>query len=153
MGVLKAGRKTEVWAVDLWDLELEGRNAHYADALIYARFKAQMEMLVAVGRGVPVNHIRGASLDVARDWDKPIGLMHVDALHTFDACYADMDAWGAHVLVGGLMVVHDYFDERMGVMRAVDTWMSRHNTWRLEGKYRSDWGANRRGQIALRKMG
>lgn len=55
-----------------------------------------------------VTPIRGRSLDVARLWVQPIGLLFIDAIHTYEAVLADIDAWAPHLAPGAFVVFHDW---------------------------------------------
>jgi predicted O-methyltransferase YrrM len=55
--------------------------------------------------------IVGASAIVARAWDTPLGLVFIDGGHSREAAHADLDAWGSLVLPGGLLVIHDVFED------------------------------------------
>lgn len=55
--------------------------------------------------------IVGASKTVARAWDTLLGLVFIDGGHSREAAHADLDAWGSLVLPGGLLVIHDVFED------------------------------------------
>jgi len=52
---------------------------------------------------------------------EPVGLLFVDAVHTYEAVLADFDAWHPHLREGSLVCFHDYGRETFpGVTEAVD---------------------------------
>ena len=53
----------------------------------------------------------GASATVASVWTTPLGLVFIDGGHTDRAAQADYSGWAPHVASGGLLVVHDVFDD------------------------------------------
>jgi predicted O-methyltransferase YrrM len=53
----------------------------------------------------------GPSVAVARAWRTPLGLLFVDGGHADDVAMADYEHWSPHVLPGGLLAVHDVFED------------------------------------------
>jgi predicted O-methyltransferase YrrM len=53
----------------------------------------------------------GDSPTVASYWRTPLGLVFIDGGHGRVPAHADYDAWSPHVLLGGLLAVHDVFPE------------------------------------------
>jgi predicted O-methyltransferase YrrM len=53
------------------------------------------------------------SLEVARDWARPVDLLYVDGWHSYAAVIADGEAWLPHLTPGGVVVFDDYvaYDE------------------------------------------
>lgn len=85
----------------LWDdhvdrLDTLGRLRHtLADAGI------EDDLVVVVGR----------SVDVAALWGHPLGLVFIDGGHTEQAAQSDYTSWAPHVAPGGLLVIHDVFED------------------------------------------
>ncbi|MFZ4584651.1 MAG: class I SAM-dependent methyltransferase [Acidimicrobiia bacterium] len=67
--------------------------------------------LEAAGLESVVVPIVGASTMVAKFWNTPLGLCFIDGGHAEDIAMADYDAWAQHVAPGGVLVVHDVFEE------------------------------------------
>lgn len=154
MGVHKGKNHAPIYAVDLWDLPIGERRDIHGEPAVFRRFLAQIDYC-ASGRFLTaedIHPVRGESTEVARDWSIPVGLLHVDALHTYAAVKADLDAWLPHVAPGGRVVMHDYYDRRFGVKRAGDELVASPQ-WILAGKgyYRSEWNPRRRGQLIVRR--
>ncbi len=55
--------------------------------------------------------IVGESTVVAAHWRTPLGLVFVDGGHGAQPAHADYDAWSPHVVQGGLLAVHDVFED------------------------------------------
>lgn len=149
MGSAK-GKGATVTAVDLWDAQPEGRWSRYTTTQARERFMAQMAYIVAAGH-VPeglVRPIQGHSLEVAADWDQPIGLLHIDAMHTVEACGADLRAWTPHVVPGGIVVVHDW--SMKSVRSAVKAWLP-DSGFVTVGTYRWDYRPKSMGQWVGRR--
>lgn len=53
----------------------------------------------------------GHSAVVARHWRTPLALVFIDGGHTRPAVEADYEGWAAHLVPGGLLVVHDVFPD------------------------------------------
>jgi cephalosporin hydroxylase len=65
--------------------------------------------------------LRNFSTVVAKVWSRPVGLLLVDALHTYEAVKADWQAWEGHMAQGSVVVFDDYWPGRFdGVVQAVD---------------------------------
>ena len=55
--------------------------------------------------------IVGDSPTVARDWGTTVGLLFIDGGHALDVAMADYDSWARFVLPGGLLAIHDVFED------------------------------------------
>jgi MMP 1-O-methyltransferase len=53
----------------------------------------------------------GRSATVASLWSTPLGLVFIDGGHTEEAARLDYRSWSPHVLPGGLLVIHDVFED------------------------------------------
>lgn len=47
---------------------------------------------------------------VARHWRTPLGMVFIDGGHSFDAAMNDYRSWASHVLRGGIIAIHDVFE-------------------------------------------
>lgn len=99
--------------------------------------------------------LRARSHDVAPMWTKPIGMLFVDALHTYEGCAGDLADWTPYVAPGGVLVAHDYMTnptpERLaqywwteGPTRAVDEFAHETDSWEPLGVTDWSWAARRR---------
>ncbi len=55
--------------------------------------------------------IVGDSPTVARYWSMPVGLLFIDGGHALDVAMADYEAWSGFVAPGGLLAIHDVFED------------------------------------------
>lgn len=58
-----------------------------------------------------VEGIVGDSAEIARRWETPLGLVFIDGGHSSAAAHADYEGWSRHVVKGGLLVIHDVFED------------------------------------------
>lgn len=99
------GRGARVFAIDHWkgSPEQQGLFPHQ-DCSTYPDFRANMDWLELWDI---VNPITGSTLDVAKTWDKDIGLLFIDADHEYESVRGDFLAWSPFVVVGGWVALHD----------------------------------------------
>ncbi|MDQ4144857.1 MAG: class I SAM-dependent methyltransferase [Actinomycetota bacterium] len=55
--------------------------------------------------------IIGSSPVVASQWGTPLGLVFIDGSHSQSAADADLDGWSPWVVSGGLLAIHDVFED------------------------------------------
>lgn len=55
--------------------------------------------------------VLGDSPTVGRYWTTPLGFLFVDGGHAEDVAMADYDTWVRHVVVGGVLAIHDVFED------------------------------------------
>jgi len=55
--------------------------------------------------------IVGHSVPVARVWRTPLGFLFIDGGHAEDVAMADYAAWSPHVAAGGVLAIHDVFED------------------------------------------
>jgi predicted O-methyltransferase YrrM len=53
----------------------------------------------------------GRSTEIASAWSLPLGLVFIDGGHSEDAAQNDYEHWARHVLRGGLLAIHDVFED------------------------------------------
>lgn len=56
-----------------------------------------------------ITKISGDSVEIAKEWDKPIKVLFIDGNHT--RAREDYEAWKKHVVKGGYILFHDYLPE------------------------------------------
>ena len=55
--------------------------------------------------------IVGDSPTIARHWATGLGLLFIDGGHALDVAMADYQSWARFVLTGGLLAIHDVFED------------------------------------------
>ncbi len=55
--------------------------------------------------------IVGDSPTVGRFWQSPVGLLFIDGGHAEDVAMADYDGWSRFVAAGGVLAIHDVFED------------------------------------------
>lgn len=121
--IYMASGHPDVYGIDPWGLD----GPHLSNELTTRWYggKQGLQNMLATERllakhGLSATLIRGFSTEVAETWDKPVGLLHIDAHHTYIDVMADFAAWQPHLASGATVVFDDYFDRFPGVMQAVD---------------------------------
>lgn len=51
--------------------------------------------------------VKGYFAEVAKTWDKPIDILHIDGRHLYDDVKEDFDTWIKFVRPGGVILLHD----------------------------------------------
>lgn len=51
--------------------------------------------------------IRGYFSEVAKTWDKPIDILHIDGRHRYEDVKEDFEIWSKFVRPGGVILLHD----------------------------------------------
>lgn len=63
---------------------------------------------------------RGLSVEMAKQvTDNSLGLVYLDACHTYECVLADLTAWLPKLVTGGIMAGHDFLMPEYGVQGAV----------------------------------
>lgn len=47
---------------------------------------------------------------VSRSWATPLGLVFIDGGHSLEAARLDYNSWAAHIISGGMLLIHDIFE-------------------------------------------
>jgi hypothetical protein len=55
--------------------------------------------------------VLGDSPTVGAHWQTPVGFLFIDGGHAEDVAMADYETWAHHVLPGGVLAVHDVFED------------------------------------------
>lgn len=56
--------------------------------------------------------IRGYFSEVAKTWDKPIDILHIDGRHRYEDVKEDFETWSKFVRPGGVILLHDTVVEK-----------------------------------------
>lgn len=125
-GVASRSSGGRVWAVDSFagsttiDFEITRYQASLRrlGGTTLTRFRRNMRL---AGCDRHVTPIVSDTTAAARDWTgRPIGLLLVDANHTYESCRDDFLAWRPHLAPGATVMFHDYSSGFPGVIEAVD---------------------------------
>jgi predicted O-methyltransferase YrrM len=54
-----------------------------------------------------VRFVKGYFEDVAQSWEKPIDILHIDGLHTYEAVKQDFTTWSKFLQPNGVILMHD----------------------------------------------
>ncbi|MCU1456955.1 MAG: Methyltransferase domain [Actinomycetia bacterium] len=55
--------------------------------------------------------ILASSTTVGRYWRTPLGFLFIDGGHAEDVALADYESWAGHVAPGGILAIHDVFED------------------------------------------
>jgi predicted O-methyltransferase YrrM len=83
-----------------------------------------------------ITYVRKFSHDALDDVTGPIDLLHIDGAHRYGPASDDIARWGARVVDGGTLLVHDSFSS-VGVTLALATKLTFSGRWRYVGRARS----------------
>ena len=83
-----------------------------------------------------VTYVRKFSHDALDDVPGPIDLLHLDGAHRYKPASDDIATWGAKVVDGGSVLIHDSFSS-VGVTLALATKLAFSGRWRYAGRSRS----------------
>lgn len=59
--------------------------------------------------------LRGDFVSMSKIWTKPIDILHIDGLHTYEAVKNDFECWSKHLNSDGIVLFHDVAIEHFGV--------------------------------------
>lgn len=116
------GNRARIWAVDPWP------DPGYADGddpfemktgdAVYERFllniRGETQEVPNVSYEDLVLPMRMTSKQAETRWrygPTPIGLLFIDAIHTYEGVKADVELWAPYVAVGGWMALNDYYQD------------------------------------------
>jgi len=111
--------------------EIEGFEEEAAEDNVI--FRRNLEKAGVADR---VRHVRKFSHDAHHDVQGEIDVLHIDGAHRFGPARDDIVAWGARVVDGGSMLIHDSFSS-VGVTGAIFASLLPSGHWRYMGRSRS----------------
>ncbi|MBS3905122.1 MAG: class I SAM-dependent methyltransferase [Simkania sp.] len=114
----------KVYAVDTWKGSPNEDHDPQILATLYRQFLSNMIHAQVTDKVVP---IRLESTEAAKIFDAVPDLVYIDATHTYEACYADLQAWYPHVRDHGVLCGDDWAWGDRGVERAVLQFASENN--------------------------
>lgn len=83
-----------------------------------------------------VTYVRKFSHEALGDVEGPIHMLHIDGAHRYRPASDDIVSWGARVVDGGSVLIHDAFSS-VGVTLALATKLMFSGRWRYVGRSRS----------------
>jgi predicted O-methyltransferase YrrM len=92
--------------------------------------------LARAGVAERVRHVRKFSNEAHDDVTGEIDVLHIDGAHRFAPARDDIRTWGARVVPGGSMLIHDSFSS-VGVTLAIAATLLFSGRWRYVGRSRS----------------
>jgi predicted O-methyltransferase YrrM len=88
------------------DIEVVDPSTGRMDTLPFFR-----RTIEAAGLEDVVVAVVGHSTPVARAWKTPLGFLFIDGGHAEDIAMADYEHWSPHVTPGGILAIHDVFED------------------------------------------
>ncbi|MCH2099205.1 MAG: class I SAM-dependent methyltransferase [Pseudomonadales bacterium] len=74
----------------------------------FPEFRANMDRAGLADTVVPVV---APSAVAARGWATPLSFVFIDGGHSMEAALADYRAWAPHLMIGGVLAIHDIFPD------------------------------------------
>jgi len=71
--------------------------------------------------------IRKESVNAVNEIDEQIDFVFIDANHTYEAVWQDLEVWIPKIKTGGLVMGHDWWKKFPGVIQAVTEFCQNHN--------------------------
>jgi len=114
----KFNHQAKVYAIDLWDLDVDRHEPEYQNIKFYNKFIKNMNYLGLQDIVVP---IKGSSIEVAKTWDKQIKMLLIDGGHRYEDVKQDFEAWLPFVVQGGKILFHDYSGQFVDIIKYVSS--------------------------------
>lgn len=113
----KAGNNPKVYGIDLW-----GSGSVYQSRPHLRRAYGPANKVLAQRQAPDAILVTDESTHAAHVWrGGEIGLLFIDADHSYQACMGDFTAWRPHLAPGAFIAFDDYWKGRFdGVVEAVD---------------------------------
>lgn len=90
----------------------------FHDPELYDESEAQFDSFGEFRRNIAAANLHDtvvpivASSEVAsRHWQTPLAMVFIDGGHSLEAALSDYRCWAGHILRGGILAIHDLFDE------------------------------------------
>lgn len=108
----------KLYMVDIWKHENVQGDGSMPDEWHNKNYIAAMDRVAKYGdKAVP---LRGFSKDMVNNVpDESLGLVYIDAGHSYEDCLLDLQLWFPKLVHGGVMAGHDYLNKSYGVYPAV----------------------------------
>lgn len=112
--------KATVYGIDPWDLPGERKTSKGEPFTDPEHRLAAYRHRENLGLEDGVEFIRGFSVEVAKGWGIPVGLLMIDGEHTHEASLADARAWEPHLAPGAVVAIDDVTPKFAGVEKTVE---------------------------------
>lgn len=89
----------EVYGIDSFEGDIHA--GHHADA-----YDTVMKV-IGENQYDNITVIKGFFDDVAKTWNKPIDILHIDGLHTYQAALNDYKTWSPFLTENAVILMHD----------------------------------------------
>jgi predicted O-methyltransferase YrrM len=118
----RQGLGAHVWGFDAWEL---AENTYGPPFKTSGSRSWAFHHVQNLGYSDDITLKQGFSLDEAAKWEGPIGLLFIDADHSYEGARGDFLAWAPHLAPGAVVAFDDYGHEDWpGVKDAVDDLVS-----------------------------
>jgi predicted O-methyltransferase YrrM len=118
----RSGNGAHITSIDDWGpAAIPGGTEQAAADQVLVDYQASLVLMEA---GALVTPLRARSTQVVSHWLKPIGLLFLDASHTYEDTLRDAVAWSVFVPPGGVAAFHDYHPDHPGVVQALDEFVA-----------------------------
>jgi MMP 1-O-methyltransferase len=119
LGAAASERKTVLYTIDhhQGSEEMQPDWEHHDAELVDATtgrmnsFPFFQRTVVDAGLEDTVVAVIGDSPTIARHWTTPLGLVFVDGAHSEEPAMADYEGWAPKLVDGGLLAIHDVFED------------------------------------------
>ncbi|TGD72950.1 class I SAM-dependent methyltransferase [Mangrovimicrobium sediminis] len=78
---------------------------------LFDSFREFRRNIRAAGLDETVVPVVAGSAAAARHWHTPLSMLFIDGGHSLDAALADYRCWSGHLLRGGILAIHDLFED------------------------------------------
>jgi len=121
----KLGHGARVYAVDHWKGSPEHQHMFWdPEASTRPEFLGNMKWF---GVDDVVTPVTGKTAEVARTWRKDVGLLFIDANHSYESVRDDFLGWSPFVVAGGYLAFHD--SGAPGPRRVIEEIVLRSGQW------------------------
>lgn len=108
----------KLYMVDVWEQTTIPGDAGSPRAWHKANYDNTMRLVSPFGEKAVV--LKGMSVNMAKYVpDNSLGLVYLDACHTYECVREDLTVWFPKLVKGGVMAGHDYMMPQYGVRQAV----------------------------------
>jgi len=78
---------------------------------VFDTFREFRRNITMAGLNDVVVPVVAGSAAAARDWQTPLAMVFIDGGHSLEAALTDYRCWTAHLVRGGILAIHDLFED------------------------------------------